>query len=355
MSSQIVAIVPAYNEASTILATIDSLSAQTRPPDVIAVVPNNCSDNTADVAYQRGVYVIEMANNPHQKAGAINHALDLLDPYLDDDAAVFIMDADTELCADALAVGEQLLGNRVGGVSCSFLGRPAKGLLGYLQRMEFYRYAATPERHGGRAFVLSGTGTLFRMAALREVGSARLAGNALPHGKGWYDTHSLTEDNELSLALLTLGWQALAPPGMTNTTDVMESVGKLDHQRHRWFLGALRNIAQYGLKLPWHLRWTYWRQQVGLALSAAVTATYLVLLSAMLVQTGGIYFSPWWLLPTVILVVERIWSVWRMGWRARLVAAAVVPEQLYTLLLLYIFARATLTFLRGGKGTWVAT
>jgi cellulose synthase/poly-beta-1,6-N-acetylglucosamine synthase-like glycosyltransferase len=265
------------------------------------------------------------------------------------------MDADTQLSPDSLAIAERHLTDGVGGVSCSFLGRPTHSLLGYLQRMEFYRYAAVPRRYGGRAFVLSGTGTLLRMAALREVRAARRAGALLPQGQSYYDIHSLTEDNELTLALLALGRQALAPAGMTNTTDVMETPGMLYHQRHRWYLGAQRNVAQYGLRMPWHLRWTYWRQQAGLALSAAVTFVYLALLTIVLADQGHLQFSYWWLLPSVILLIERTWSVWQMGWKARLVAAAFVPEQLYTMLLTYIFARATLTFLRGGKGSWAPT
>jgi hypothetical protein len=44
-----------------------------------------------------------------------------------------------------------------------------------------------------------------------------------------------------------------------------------------------------------------------------------------------------------------------MGWKACLVAATFIVEQLYMLLLTYIFARATLTFVRGDKGSWITT
>ena len=49
-----------------------------------------------------------------------------------------------------------------------------------------------------------------------------------------------------------------------------DRAGKLVAQRQRWYLGALRNLHQYGWKLPWYLRWVYWRQQLGLMLSVVL-------------------------------------------------------------------------------------
>jgi cellulose synthase/poly-beta-1,6-N-acetylglucosamine synthase-like glycosyltransferase len=142
---------------------------------------------------------------------------------------------------------------------------------------------------------------------------------------------------------------------MWATTDVMEAVPKLVAQRERWYLGALRNIAQYGRLMPFHMRWTYWRQQAGLLLSALVAVVYLVALTVSLAVAGHVTFRWYWTLPSVLLLVERTAGVWRMGWRARLYAALFVPEQLYTLLLTFIYAKSLLKFIRGDKGAWIAT
>lgn len=359
MKRRIIAIVPAYNEADGIAATIASLRAQTRPPDHIFVIPNNCTDNTAQVAADAGAYVIEYpGHNEHKKAGAINYALDQLGPYLGHEPwayAVLVMDADTTLSPRFLEIADQHLTAGVGGVGGTFAGRPSTTMLGYLQRMEFHRYGQVAKRMGGRAFVLTGTGTLFSYQALHDVRAQRQAAALLPAGESFYDTHSLTEDNELTFALQACGYSVLSPAGMLATTDVMDQVGKLVGQRERWYLGALRNIAQYGWSMPLHMRWTYWRQQVGLFLSAIVALVYVVALTVSLTVFGAVDFDWRWSLPSLLLLAERVWSVWGMGWKARLYAAAFIPEQLYTLLLTYIYSRAFWQFARGRKGAWVAT
>ncbi|SNY28918.1 glycosyltransferase family 2 protein [Paractinoplanes atraurantiacus] len=356
---RVVAIVPAYNEAAAIAATIQSLRDQTRPPDLIVVVPNNCTDDTAAVAEAAGAYVLKYpGHNEDKKAGAINFALDRLEPYLIEQpwhTAVLVMDADTTLGSGFIETAVDELAAGVGGVGGTFVARPSTTALGFLQALEFHRYGQVAKRMGYRAFVLTGTGTLFSWQALRDVREQRRRGVLLPKGASYYDTHSLTEDNELTLALQTCGYLVRAPEGMWATTDVMDTVGKLAGQRKRWYLGALRNLAQYGRRMPGHMRWTYWRQQSGLFLSAVVAAVYLIALVASLAVFGGVDFRWYWAAPTVLLLIERVATVWRMGWRARLYAAAFVPEQLYTLLLTFIYTRAFFAFVRGERGGWAAT
>ena len=77
-----------------------------------------------------------------------------------------------------------------------------------------------------------------------------------------YDTLALTEDNELTLALKTLGAKMYAPPQCVVTTEVMTGWRDLWRQRLRWHRGALENIAVYGITRSTAL---YWRQQAGLA------------------------------------------------------------------------------------------
>lgn len=354
----IVAVIPAHNEERTIAATIASLRQQTRPPDRIVVVPNNCTDRTAEIVEAAGAYVIPYpGHNPDKKAGAINYALDRLEVYLAEPWAwsMLIMDADTTLSPGFLATAEQHLDSAVGGVGGTFVGRDCDTFLGFLQRIEYHRYGQVAKRMGGRAFVLTGTGTLFSYAALLDVRAQRRSGHMLPAGWGFYDTHSLTEDNELTLALQACGYAVLSPEGMTATTDVMETIPALIRQRERWYLGAIRNITQYGRLLPGHMRWTYWRQQAGLALSAVVAVTYLVALAVSVAWFGGVRFTWWWTVPSLLLLAERVWSVWAMGWKARLTAALFVPEQLYTMLLTWAYLRAAVKFLKGDKGGWTAT
>lgn len=117
----------------------------------------------------------------------------------------------------------------------------------------------------------------------------------------------------------------------------------------------MRNVVHYGRRLPWHLRWTYWRQQAGLLVASLAAAYYLLLLGVTVGLAGDVGFSLPWLLPSLVLLVERTVTVWPMGGRARWTAASVVPEQLYTMLLIAIHLGAVLSVARGQKGSWRAT
>lgn len=351
----VVAIIPAWNEEATIAATVTSVHRQTVPVGRIVVVVNNTTDNTAIMAEQAGAEVIIMEDNRHKKAGALNYALELLADSFDDASMLLVMDADTTLeeCFVETAAREMSCNSRVGGVSSVFVGRESDSLLGALQQMEYFRYKREIHRHGDRAFVLSGTASLVRWRAFRQIKAARIEGQLLPQGSSYYDTRSLTEDNELTFALLTLGWQCPAP-GATSTTDVMENLRDLQQQRRRWYLGALGNLWHYGAKMPWYLRWIYWKQQAGLV--AAILASSIVLLALGInLAYGNLTFSWFFTLLLALHLMERAATVWRMGARYRTIALSYVPELLYAITLLSIFAFAAVDHVRGRTGSWHKT
>lgn len=351
----VIALVPARNEASTIAATIKSLQVQSRPPERIIVVVNNTTDDTAKVARLAGAEALVMEHNDQKKAGALNYGLEWISQELDDNSTILVMDGDTTLdsCFIEVAVGEMSRNHRVGGVSSVFVGRDAKSLLGAMQQMEYLRYKREIRRNGRRAFVLSGTASLIRWKALREIREARAQGDKLPEGKGYYDTRSLTEDNELTFALLALGWQCPAP-GPTSTTDVMDHLGPLHNQRKRWYQGALGNISHYGRKMPWHMRWIYWRQQVGLAL-AVVASTIVMVALGIHMAAGNLAFSWFFLALILIHLSERVISVWKMGVRYRIIALSYFPELFYAITLLIIYVVAAVDHVRGREASWHTT
>lgn len=348
----VVALVPAWNEEATIAATIKSIRRQTVSVDRVVVVVNNTTDATAAIAVEAGGEVLIMQNNKHKKAGALNYGLDQLQDDFDERTLVLVMDADTTLDTQFVerSLEEMRRNPRAGGVSSIFEGRHSRTLLGAMQKMEYFRYQRDIRRNGDRAFVMSGTASLIRWTALAQVKAARRAGTVLPSGSSYYDTHSLTEDNELTLALLTLDWECPAP-GATSTTDVMETVIDLQRQRRRWYLGALGNLWHYGTKLPWHLRWVYWKQQIGLAFSVLTCA---VILAALVINIamGNMGFSWFFVVLLGVHLLERVATVWAMGWRYRLIALSYLPELLYVLALLGIFILAAFDHVRGRTGSW---
>jgi biofilm PGA synthesis N-glycosyltransferase PgaC len=75
-------LVPAHNEELTIETSLASLWNQTRRPDRVLVVADNCSDATADIARGGGADVFITVDNVEKKAGALNQILPICSPGL---------------------------------------------------------------------------------------------------------------------------------------------------------------------------------------------------------------------------------------------------------------------------------
>ncbi|MFI6872797.1 glycosyltransferase family 2 protein [Streptomyces sp. NPDC050400] len=349
----LVALIPAHDEQDRIVATLAGLYRQTRRPDRIVVVADNCSDRTARIAEYCGAEVFLPTDNRDKKAGALNQALAPLLADLDDDAYVLVQDADTVLNPDFVRCAVEAFDEdgTVGAVGGIFYGEQGSGVLGMLQRMEYQRYALEIRRKKNEAVVLTGTGTLFRADVLRQVRDARLAGT-IGGGDGYYSLASLTEDDEMTKAVKTLGHRTVSPDGCWLVTEVMPSLGKLWHQRLRWQRGALENLRDYG--------WTkvtapYFRQQMLLgagALALALFALFAVL-NLTLVGWGG--FSVFWTAITLLFVAERTLTVRRLGWRAALLAAPLIPELLYDVFRQAVFVRSLVDLALRREARWVAT
>ncbi|AJR18512.1 glycosyltransferase family 2 protein [Pimelobacter simplex] len=343
-------LVPAHNEAASIGATLASLFAQSRPPERVVVVADNCTDDTAAIARAGGAEVFETVANTHKKAGGLNQALRDLLPGQGENDLVMVMDADTVLDAGFLdSVVRRMTDDRalmaIGGL---FYGEEGKGLIGQFQRNEYTRYARDLQRRRGRVFVLTGTATVFRPRALRTVAAER--GRILPGVPGdVYDTLVLTEDNEITLALKTLGGLVISPSDCTVVTEVMPSWRTLWAQRLRWQRGALENLGEYGMRSS---TFRYWAQQLGIGYGVIALGAYLLLMVLMALSFDTWVWFPFWLGTGLIFTVERIVTVWKGGWRARLLAATLFPELFYALFLDIVYLKGIIDMSLGRTATW---
>jgi cellulose synthase/poly-beta-1,6-N-acetylglucosamine synthase-like glycosyltransferase len=242
-------LIPAHNEEMCLETTLRSLLEQSHRPKRIVVVADNCTDTTVDIARTLGADVFETNGNQHKKAGALNQALARILPDQGDNDLVMAMDADTTLDDGFLeaAVWRMTDDRALMAIGGLFYGDEGSGLLGQFQRNEYIRYAREIRRRRGRVFVLTGTASLFRPRALRTVAAER--GRSLPGVPGdYYDTVVLTEDNELTLALKSLGALMISPLACTVVTEVMPTWQALWAQRLRWQRGALENLGAYGVR-----------------------------------------------------------------------------------------------------------
>jgi len=343
-------LVPAHNEAEGIGATLTSLFEQEPRPDRVIVVADNCTDATVDIARAAGVEVVETIGNTRKKAGALNQVLVNLLPHQGDNDLVMVMDADTVLDPGFLGgVVRRMTEDRalmaIGGL---FYGEDKHGVIGQFQRNEYHRYARELHRRRGRVYVLTGTATVFRPRALRAVAAER--GRVLPGLQGdVYDTLVLTEDNEITLALKSLGALTLSPSECTVVTEVMPSWRALWAQRLRWQRGALENLAAYGLHGP---TFRYWAQQLGIAYGGLALTGYLTMIGLTLLAASTWVWFPFWVVAGLLFTLERIVSVWQGGWRARLLAALLLPELFYAAYLDVIYVKGVLDITRGRAAAW---
>ncbi|PRY49358.1 cellulose synthase/poly-beta-1,6-N-acetylglucosamine synthase-like glycosyltransferase [Geodermatophilus tzadiensis] len=385
--ARLVVLIPAHDEAANIGATLTALQRQTRRPDRVVVIADNCTDDTADIVRAHGAEVYETVGNTDKKAGALNQAIvqrfrrtadtdrradgaprddrgpdrragsgwraaqPVAGPSADlrDDDHVLVMDADTQLDPRFLETAAASLDSSpgTGAAGGLFYGHPGSGVLGQLQRNEYLRYSRDVARTG-RVMVLTGTGTLFRVRALREVAAAR--GSTLPGRRGQvYDTLALTEDNELTLALKTLGWRLTSPAACSVVTEIMPTWRDLWQQRMRWQRGALENLRHYGLT---RVTLRYWGQQVGIGVGVLAFQAYLVLTVLLLARDGGLHVDPFWGAVGLVFLAERLVTVRRGGRRALLLALPLVVELAYDLFVQAVFVRSLLDVLRRREATW---
>ena len=343
-------LIPAHNEEMRIGATLRSLHSQSHPPRRIVVVADNCTDRTVAIARDAGVEVFETIGNQHKKAGGLNQALTRLLPAQGDNDLVMIMDADTVLepgfLAEAMRRAEADRGLMA--VGALFYGEQGHGVLGMFQRNEYTRYARDIRRRRGRVYVLTGTASIFRPRALRSVAASR--GTLLPGRPGdVYDTIALTEDNELTIALKSLGALMVSPPGCMVVTEVMPTWRALWHQRLRWQRGALENLGAYGIT-PQTSR--YWAQQLGIAYGAIALFAYLLLILLMLLALDVWIWFPFWVGLGLVFIAERIVTVWDGGWRPRLLAATLFPELIFALYLNVVFVKGIIDISLRRRASW---
>lgn len=346
--------IPGSSTRPQILEMLDSLQAQTHPVDRIIILVNNCHDDTPQLAAAAGADVQYVPANPHKKAGALNWWLDAQLAHLADDDLLLVMDADTILQPDFIAKAMHYVARGYHAIGGVFLGKDDRSFVGMLQRNEYARYARDVKRRNGKTLVLTGTATLFTARCLKDVIYGREEGIIPSSATGnepaqVYDTKALTEDNELTFALLHLGYKIIAPEECGLQTEVMSSWQDLARQRYRWKRGAIENNRHYGLT---RYTWNYWRLQLWGQLGIIVTLIYLTTL-AWATLTGHLDFYWIWIVVTVIYAIERfVTVVARRGVLQGFIGSLLVIEMPYDIFLQLVQLKAIVAASFKTKSSW---
>lgn len=229
-------VIPAYNEALNIAASVASLGRCLRPPSLvrfaIVVIADNCTDATAAIARAAQAHVIERFDAARRGKGyALQYAFDRL--ATDSFDAFLVIDADTAVEPNLLTEVMRVLETGADGVQTRYgVLNPHASIRTRL--MNTALMAVNVLRPRGRDRLGLSVGILGNGFALR---AATLA--AVP-----YDAHSVVEDLEYSLRIARSG-RRIAFADATTVRGMMPSSGPgVATQRARWEGGRLAMIRQ---------------------------------------------------------------------------------------------------------------
>ena len=311
-SAPVTAIIPAYNESSTIAETIRSLQNQTLKPAEIIVVDDCSTDDTGELALSLGVTVLRPPTGTGSKAGAQTFAL----PEVKTEYTMAI-DADTTLAPDAIEKLFPTFSDPHVAAACgSVLPRRIKSIwergryVEYLFAFTFYKRV---QDQYGAPLISSGCFSMYRTSALRAIG-------------GWA-TRTLAEDMDLTWTLYKKGYAVRFIPDATCYPLEPHSYGFLKRQLRRWSHGFVQNLRLHRndiLDVP------FLRSAVAVACWDAVVASLVYLF--VLPLAAIVFQNPYFLLGYVIDVPAILIPVAAGALRRREVGRALVSIPSYFVL-----------------------
>lgn len=344
-TGRVLVLIPSHDEESSIGVTITALKRQTRTPDRIVVIADNCGDNTAGVARQYGATVMETVGNRDKKTGALNQGWEAHNKGFEFIAGV---DADTVLEPDALEHLEKELreDRNVGGVMARYTFHQEGGMLVRMQRVEFSDWTDSLLHNKRNTYVLGGQLSLFRASALLRVAEKRM-------GVPW-DTSSMVEDMQLTGDLRGLGYKTTVNPEARAYPGAMFNLKSLWAQRQKWDQGIARLIMSSGIN-KWTATLAF--QVSGLLFNGFMRLMFIVMLTASL-SVHKFAWSWFWLIPPALAILLNVRQTMRMPNRTALdvaSAAVLIPVEGYLIFRATSMTIAVFKVLTGtGNDGWAA-
>ena len=80
--------------------------------------------------------------------------------------------------------------------------------------------------------------------------------------------------------------------------------------------------------------------------------SYLALIALTLLSVDSWVWFPFWAAIGLLFAVERVGTVWEGGWRARLLAAALLPELVFATFLDVVYVKGVLDILFARQAGW---
>ncbi|MFE0528377.1 bifunctional polysaccharide deacetylase/glycosyltransferase family 2 protein [Micromonospora parva] len=224
-------IVPAYNEAANIAATVRSLMASAYPALEVIVVDDGSDDGTADIVERmrlRGVRVIRQANAG--KPAALNTGIRAARANL-----LVLVDGDTVFQPDTVhRLVQGFADPSVGAISGNTKVANRRRLLGRWQHLE-YVIGFNLDRRMYDVLecmpTIPGAIGAFRREVLLRVGGV--------------PSDTLAEDTDLTMKVLRAGWRVVYEESAIAWTEAPSSLRQLWRQRYRWCYGTMQAMWKH--------------------------------------------------------------------------------------------------------------
>lgn len=227
-------IVPAHNEEAGLPATLESVRAQTVPPEQVIVVDDASEDRTGEIARHHGAEVLRPPANLGSKARAQNHAL----PHCRGEL-VLAVDADTVLAPDYIervlpAFDDPRVVVAAGNVQTRFTrtlwerGRSVEYLFGFHWHRPIQQGANSP-------MVCSGCCSVFRREELAAAGG--------------FPQRTIVEDMDYTWSQQVAGRRARYMGDAVAWAADPDSLLYLRKQVWRWMAGFCQNVRLHAWEL----------------------------------------------------------------------------------------------------------
>lgn len=280
-------VIPAYNEAKVIEASVRRVLASTGVTLEIIVVDDGSKDGTSDVitaafANEPRVHLITQANAG--KAAAVNNGIAAAKGEI-----IIALDADTQFEAETISrLVRWFVRPEIGAVA----GNAKVGnRFNFVTKWQAVEYVTSQnlERSAlamfGAMMVVPGAVGAWRRTALADVGG--------------YPENTLAEDQDLTIAIQRKGWAVAYDQEAVAWTESPESFGSLMKQRFRWAFGTLQCLWKHQRILKTH-------KPKGLALIGVP--------QAWIFQIGFSVVSPLIDFALIVNVIGTIVRVYQHGW-----------------------------------------